>query len=134
MAGNTDSDIALHRKIVELGDQNKELGDKNKELLKHYYSVKAIYKDKVKEVVQNHSEGGFIVENKEGLINDLQRLFIKTESAPISVPSVPQGTRFVGNPGESQAVPQVPRVIARTIAPPIVPKAFPHRSGRSAPY
>ena len=137
MAGNSESDIALYRKIVELGDKNKELVKQSEELPKHYYSMKALYKDKVKEVVQNHSEGAFIVENKEGLITDPQRLFIKTESAPISVPSVPsvpQGTRFVGKPGESQAVPQVPRVIAPTIAPTTIPKAFAHRSVRYAPY
>ena len=137
MAGNTD--IALHRKIAELGDEYDKLEKQYKKLRDHYYSVKVIYKDKVKEVVQNHSEA-FNLDTKEKLINDLQRLFFLTESAPISVPSVPSdpsvphGTRFVGNPGESQAVPQVPRVIGRTIPPLIVPKAFQRRSGRSGPY
>ena len=42
MAGNSESDIALYRKIVDLGDKNTELVKKHEELLKHYYSVKAI--------------------------------------------------------------------------------------------
>ena len=141
MAGNTESDIGLHRKVVELGDQNKELVKQSEELLKHYYSMKAIYKDKVKDVVQNHSAEGFIVESKDELITDLQRLFIKTErpheSAPlISVPNDrfdPQGTRVFGNP-EPQAVPQVPRVIAPTRVVSNIPRAFAHTSGRSAPH
>ena len=134
MAGNSDSDLALHRKIVELGDMNQQLIKQHDELLKHYYDMKTRYKNQVKEVVQNHSST-FIVENQGGLITDLQRLFIKTaekpqESAPISVPSVPQGACFFGKPRDSQVVPQVPRVVAPTI----IPRAFSHRSGRSVPY
>ena len=100
-----------------------------------------MYKDKVKDIVQNYSEAFVREESKEGLITDLQRLFIKTErpheSAPlIYVPNarfVPQGTRVFGN-REPQAVPQVPRVIdpARIVS--NIPRAFAHMSGRSAPY
>ena len=45
--------------------------------------------------------------------------------------SFPQCSQFVRAP---QFVPQGPQVIARTIPPLIVPKAFQRRSGRSGPY
>ena len=60
----------------DLEKQNKELSDEYKKVHKHYYSVKDIYKDKVKEVVQSHSEA-FNLDTKEKLITDLQRLLLK---------------------------------------------------------
>ena len=88
----------------------------------------------LKQNIINHentlkTKGGHL-ERHQKLNNSLINF---TPGGRMALASLSQGSQFV---------PQGPQVIARTIPPPIVPKAFPpivpktfqHRSGRSAPY